>query len=81
MEVKTKVIIFTIGLASDEESGVVVELPVQMLDTTAEKIVTEQDKCEMCLAEGAVNRLICAYAELLGYEAAYFVSAREMRQL
>ena len=79
METKTKVIILTVGLKKDGESGVVVELPVSMLEAVADRIVAEQEKCELCRRDGAVARLVVAYAELLGYEDAYLLEAREWR--
>ena len=79
MEVKTKVIIFTVGFARDAASGETKELPVRMLEETANRILKEQEKCELCRSDGAVARLISVYAELLGYEDAYFVEARVWR--
>lgn len=81
MEVKTKVIIFTVGFARDAASGETKELPVRMLEETANRILKEQEKCELCRRDGAVARLISSYGELLGYEDGFFVYAREMHGL
>lgn len=81
MKDKTKVIILSVGLTNDGESGIRVDLPVKMLEAVADKILLEQEKCELSIEGGAVARLISAYAELLGYEDGFFVDAREMRGL
>lgn len=79
MKDKTKVIILSVGMGRDELSGEMFELPIEMLEATADEILSEQEKCELCRRDGAVARLILAYAELIGYEDAYFVEAREYK--
>lgn len=79
MEPKTEIIIITIGLKEDDASGLVLELPIEILAAAAQRIIAEQEKCELCRYGGAVARLILAYAELLGYKDAYFVEARRYK--
>ncbi len=79
MKNKTKVILLTVAFAQDAESGATAELPVPMLEETADSILKEQEKCELCQRGGAVQRLISAYAELVGYEDGFFIHARAWR--
>ena len=73
---KEKVLIrIKIALEENEEQGIVDNITLTVLREVGEKILAEQERCDVCREGGEISLLLSAYARLNGYRRAYFIQA------
>ena len=73
-EIMTEIII-TVALQRDTESGDVHCLSLPVTEEVAERVLNEQEACELLSDGGALAELLNAYAILCGYQCAWFICA------
>lgn len=73
---KIVTLLITVGLQRDIDSGDVVFISLPVLESVAERVCREQEKCELLNECGDLTMLLNAYAVMNGYQCAWFISAR-----